>query len=138
MSVAVLPPSMPHNCAECSSIPLQDLARSSDNALMELSSLDQDVKLARQLIVDITKAGAEIYEGLGHEAELKEARQHAVAKQADKLDVERAVQARFGSDRMYYEVHVGQLFAIQEQAQRVLEHQNLHETPRQPASKHVR
>lgn len=70
----------------------QDLAQKTDAALMELSTLDQEVKSARQMIADATKAGTEIYEGLGKEKHLKEARQRAIAKQTDKADVERAIQ----------------------------------------------
>lgn len=71
---------------------LQDLSRQTDAALMELSTLDKDVKNARQTIADITKAGTQIYEGLAKEKQLKEARQRAIAKHTDKADVERAIQ----------------------------------------------
>ena len=71
---------------------LQELARQTDNAITELTSLDRDVKMARQLIDDITRSGMQIYEGLGEEANLRDARQRAIAKQTDKHDVERAMQ----------------------------------------------
>jgi Clusterin-associated protein-1 len=74
---------------------VQDLARRTDDALTELSTLDKDVKLARQLIADITKAGMEIYEGLAKEGSLKEARQRAIAKQTDKSDVRQAIQVGY-------------------------------------------
>lgn len=59
---------------------------------MELTSLENDVKVARQVITDITKVGTEIYDGLAKENGLKEARQRAIAKQTDKGDVERAIE----------------------------------------------
>ena len=73
---------------------VQELAQRTDNALMEMASLDNDVKIARQIIIDITETGTEIYDGLAKEAALKEARQRAIAKQTDKADVERAIEVR--------------------------------------------
>jgi Clusterin-associated protein-1 len=95
------PSLQPATCTRCARhkchgtvtlLAVQDLARRTDNALTELSTLDKDVKLARQLIADITKAGMEIYEGLAKEGSLKEARQRAIATQADKSDVQQAIQ----------------------------------------------
>ena len=59
---------------------------------MDLVNLDNDVKSARQHIADIAKAGSEIYDGLAKEAALKEARQRAIAKHTDRVDVERAIE----------------------------------------------
>ena len=71
---------------------LQDLAQKTDAALMELTTLDKEVKSARDMIADATKAGTDIYQGLGQEKQLKEARQRAIAKNTDRADVDRAIQ----------------------------------------------
>jgi Clusterin-associated protein-1 len=73
---------------------VQELARATDTALAELSSLDRDAKSAQGLLADITNTGAEIYEGLSKEGQLKAARNAAVAKQTDRSDVDRAIQVR--------------------------------------------
>jgi hypothetical protein len=74
---------------------MQELARATDAALSELSSLDRDAKSAQGLLVDITNTGAEIHEGLSMEAQLKASRHAALAKQTDRGDVDRAVRVRF-------------------------------------------
>jgi hypothetical protein len=71
---------------------LQELVRQTDAAMMDLGTLDMDVKHARQLIADIKRSGTNIYDGLAKEQTLKEARQLAVAKQTDKADVGHAIQ----------------------------------------------
>jgi phage terminase large subunit-like protein len=71
---------------------MQELVRQTDAAMMDLGSLDKDVKNARQLIADITRSGTKIYDGLSKEQGFKEARQMAITKQTDKADVGHAIQ----------------------------------------------
>lgn len=80
--------------------PVQDLTRESDLALESLGQLEKTVKAARVAVSDIQLAGERIYTHLGNEAQLLSARQKILAQQADKADVDKAVQvSRIASPR---------------------------------------
>lgn len=70
----------------------EDLTRESDLALESLGQLEKTVKAARVAVSDIQLAGERIYTHLGNEAQLLSARQKILAQQADKADVDKAVQ----------------------------------------------
>lgn len=70
----------------------QDLMRDTDLALEALGHLEKTIKAARVAVSDIQRAGERIYLHLGKESQLVHARQHILAQQADKSDVETAIQ----------------------------------------------
>jgi clusterin-associated protein 1 len=66
-------------------------------AEVTIASKTADIKNAKNLATEITSLGATIYEFLGSEVELREARQKAVARLVESDDVEKAIKSTISS-----------------------------------------